>query len=190
MAKSIVIAAFLLAATAGVAAYGQDNNLVAPELSKPAPGHLLDQDYTTSTGETCRGQAFLKRRARRRSIARSSKRTTRSTIAFAKGAEPAGRPPRASADSRLSRYGGGERPRPCMRPRAPEQGSRAALLHGDLRLHRIGDEADFVGLVVQAIELLLRGAAPAHSIFGRSFTLVTASRPGAISSVVPSAWSS
>ena len=52
MAKSIVIAAFLLAATAGVAAYGQDNNLVAPELSKPAPGRLLDQDYTTSTGET------------------------------------------------------------------------------------------------------------------------------------------
>ena len=31
------------------------------------------------------------------------------------------------------------------------------------------------------------GAAPAHSIFGLSFTLVTATRPGAISSVVPSA---
>ena len=52
MAKSMVIAAFLLAATAGGAAYGQDNGLVAPELSKPAPGHLLDQDYQTSTGET------------------------------------------------------------------------------------------------------------------------------------------
>lgn len=56
MAK-LVIAAFLLAATAGVA-YGQNNNgqrgngLVAPELSKPTPGHLLDQDYQTSTGAT------------------------------------------------------------------------------------------------------------------------------------------
>jgi hypothetical protein len=52
MAKSIVIAAFLLAATAGVSAYGQDNGLVAPEISKPAAGHLLDQDYQTSTGAT------------------------------------------------------------------------------------------------------------------------------------------
>jgi hypothetical protein len=52
MAKTIVIAAFLLAATAGVAAYGEDNGLVAPELSKPTPGHLLDQDYQTSTGAT------------------------------------------------------------------------------------------------------------------------------------------
>jgi hypothetical protein len=52
MAKSILIAAFLLAATAGVSAYGQDNTLVAPEISKPTPGHLLDQDYQTSTGAT------------------------------------------------------------------------------------------------------------------------------------------
>jgi hypothetical protein len=52
MAKSIGIAAFLLVATAGVAAYGQDNSLLAPELSKPAPGQLLDQDYLTSTGAT------------------------------------------------------------------------------------------------------------------------------------------
>jgi hypothetical protein len=53
MAKSIVIvAAFLLAATAGCAAYGQDNKLLAPELAKPAPGQLLDKDYLTSTGET------------------------------------------------------------------------------------------------------------------------------------------
>jgi hypothetical protein len=52
MAKSMVIAALFVAATAGVAAYGQDNPLVAPELSKPAPGRLLDQDYLTSTGET------------------------------------------------------------------------------------------------------------------------------------------
>jgi hypothetical protein len=36
-----------------VAAYGQsDGGYVAPELSKPAPGHLLDKDYLTSTGET------------------------------------------------------------------------------------------------------------------------------------------
>jgi hypothetical protein len=53
MAKMTIIAAFLLAATAGVAAYGQDNSgLVAPELSKPAPGHLLDQDYLAPTGAT------------------------------------------------------------------------------------------------------------------------------------------
>ena len=52
MAKSIVIAAFLLAASAGVAAHAQDKSLVAPELSKPAAGQLLDQDYLTSTGET------------------------------------------------------------------------------------------------------------------------------------------
>jgi hypothetical protein len=52
MAKSIVIAAFLLAATADVSVYGQDTTLVAPELSKPAPGRLLDQDYQTSTGAT------------------------------------------------------------------------------------------------------------------------------------------
>ena len=52
MAKSLVIAAFLLAATAGVSAYGQDNGLTAPELSKPAPGRLLDQDYLAPTGAT------------------------------------------------------------------------------------------------------------------------------------------
>jgi len=52
MAKSMVIAAFLLAAAAGVSAYGQDNGLTAPELSKPAAGQLLDQNYLTSTGAT------------------------------------------------------------------------------------------------------------------------------------------
>jgi hypothetical protein len=51
MPRLIVIAA-VLAAAAGVPAYGQDNGLVAPELSKPEPGHLLDQDYQTSTGAT------------------------------------------------------------------------------------------------------------------------------------------
>ena len=90
MAKSTVVAAFLLAATAGVGAYGQDNSLVAPELTKPAPGQLLDQDYLTSTGELSRGQAFLKRRGRRRWIARSGRRIIASTIVFA---TVANRPP-------------------------------------------------------------------------------------------------
>lgn len=51
MPKLIVIAAFVMAA-AGFPAYGQDNQLVAPELSKPAPGRLLDQDYLAPTGAT------------------------------------------------------------------------------------------------------------------------------------------
>ena len=38
---------------AGVAANAQnDGGYVAPELSKPTPGHLLNQDYLTSSGET------------------------------------------------------------------------------------------------------------------------------------------
>jgi hypothetical protein len=52
MAKLIVISTFLFSATVGFGAYGQDNGLVAPELSKPAPGHLLDQDYLAPTGAT------------------------------------------------------------------------------------------------------------------------------------------
>jgi hypothetical protein len=54
MARLIFTAIILTALVASVAAYGQDNGggLVAPELSKPTPGHLLDQDYLTSTGET------------------------------------------------------------------------------------------------------------------------------------------
>ena len=53
MAKLIVIAVFLVAASAGVPAFGQnDNGLVAPEISKPTPGHLANQDYLTSTGAT------------------------------------------------------------------------------------------------------------------------------------------
>jgi hypothetical protein len=51
MPKLMTVAA-LLAASLGAPAYGQDNRLVAPELSKPAPGQLLDQDYLTSTGAT------------------------------------------------------------------------------------------------------------------------------------------
>ena len=55
MTKLKFIAVILLTAPmACVAAYGQDNGggYVAPELSRPALGHLLDQDYLTSTGET------------------------------------------------------------------------------------------------------------------------------------------
>jgi hypothetical protein len=38
---------------AGLAAHAQDNGgLVAPELTKPTPGQLLDQDYLTGTGAT------------------------------------------------------------------------------------------------------------------------------------------
>ena len=55
MRQWIFIAIILLIAPmAVVAAHAQDTNggLVAPEISKPTPGHLLDQDYLTSTGET------------------------------------------------------------------------------------------------------------------------------------------
>jgi hypothetical protein len=54
MAKLTFIAVILAASIASVAAYGQDNGggYVAPEISKPTPGQLLDQDYLTSTGET------------------------------------------------------------------------------------------------------------------------------------------
>jgi len=54
MGKLKFIAVILAASMAAVAAHGQDSGggLVAPELSKPTPGHLLDQDYLTSTGET------------------------------------------------------------------------------------------------------------------------------------------
>jgi hypothetical protein len=52
MPKLTFIAALLVTALAS-AAYGQsDRGLVAPELSKPAPGHLLDQDYLAPTGAT------------------------------------------------------------------------------------------------------------------------------------------
>jgi hypothetical protein len=53
MARFKFIAVILAALTAGVTAYAQnDNGYVAPELSRPTPGHLLDQDYLTSTGQT------------------------------------------------------------------------------------------------------------------------------------------
>ena len=54
MAKLKFIAVILAASIPALAAHGQDNGggLVAPELSKPTAGQLLDQDYLTSTGET------------------------------------------------------------------------------------------------------------------------------------------
>jgi hypothetical protein len=54
MTKLMFIVVILAASMAGVSAYGQDNGggYVAPELSKPVPGQLLDRDYLTSTGET------------------------------------------------------------------------------------------------------------------------------------------
>jgi hypothetical protein len=60
MAKLTFIAVILAASMAAGAAPAQENGngngngngLVAPELAKPTPGQLLDQDYLTSTGET------------------------------------------------------------------------------------------------------------------------------------------
>ncbi|HEX9168892.1 MAG TPA: hypothetical protein VF886_08195 [Roseiarcus sp.] len=54
MTRLKFLAVILTALMASVAAYGQDNGggLVAPEISKPAPGRLLDQNYLTQTGET------------------------------------------------------------------------------------------------------------------------------------------
>ena len=52
MAKSIIVAAFLLAGDRGRCGLWARQQLTAPELAKPAPGQLLDKDYLTSTGET------------------------------------------------------------------------------------------------------------------------------------------
>jgi hypothetical protein len=55
MAKLTFLAVLIALATpmAGLGAHAQDNGgLIAPELSKPSPGHLLDQDYLTGTGAT------------------------------------------------------------------------------------------------------------------------------------------
>jgi hypothetical protein len=55
MAKLTFLAVLtaLAAPIAGLAAHAQDNGgLVAPELTKPTPGQLLNQDYLTGTGAT------------------------------------------------------------------------------------------------------------------------------------------
>ena len=49
----LVLTVVILIVPAAVVANGQsDGGYVAPELSKPAPGQLLDENYLTSTGET------------------------------------------------------------------------------------------------------------------------------------------
>jgi hypothetical protein len=53
MLRSTFIVVSFTALIAGAAANAQsDDGYVAPELGRSAPGHLLDQDYLTSTGET------------------------------------------------------------------------------------------------------------------------------------------
>jgi hypothetical protein len=55
MAKLTFLAVLtaLAAPIAGLAAHAQDNGgLVAPELAKPTPGQLVNQDYLTGTGAT------------------------------------------------------------------------------------------------------------------------------------------
>jgi hypothetical protein len=53
MLRLTLIVITFTALIAGVAANAQsDRGYVAPERSNPTPGHLLDQDYLTSTGET------------------------------------------------------------------------------------------------------------------------------------------
>jgi hypothetical protein len=49
----LLIVIIFIAPMAAVAADGQsDGGYVAPELSRPTPGHLLDKDYLTSSGAT------------------------------------------------------------------------------------------------------------------------------------------
>jgi hypothetical protein len=53
MVKLLLTAIIFSVPLAAVAADGQSGGgYVAPELSKPSPGQLLDKDYLTSTGET------------------------------------------------------------------------------------------------------------------------------------------
>ncbi|HZZ25534.1 MAG TPA: hypothetical protein VFE60_24600 [Roseiarcus sp.] len=53
MVKLLLTAIIFSAPLVTAAADGQsDRGYLAPELMKPAPGRLLDQDYRTSSGET------------------------------------------------------------------------------------------------------------------------------------------
>jgi hypothetical protein len=53
MTKLWLAAVIFIAPLAASAANGQSyGGYVAPELGKPAAGHLLDHDHLTSTGET------------------------------------------------------------------------------------------------------------------------------------------
>jgi hypothetical protein len=84
MVKLLLTAIIFFAPLAAFAANGQsDGGYVAPELSKPAPGHLLDQDYLTSTGETVPRPGVPQSSVIRRSTATCASRTTASTTASA-----------------------------------------------------------------------------------------------------------
>jgi hypothetical protein len=51
--RRLALIVIFTALTAGVGANAQsDGGYVAPELSRPTPGHLVNQDYLTSTGAT------------------------------------------------------------------------------------------------------------------------------------------
>jgi hypothetical protein len=52
--KLIFLSVALATPTVSVAAFAQNDGggYVAPELSKPTPGQLLNEDYLTGTGET------------------------------------------------------------------------------------------------------------------------------------------
>jgi hypothetical protein len=52
MPRLALIVIFTALSAGGAANAQSDSGYVAPELSRPTPGHLLDQDYLTSTGET------------------------------------------------------------------------------------------------------------------------------------------
>jgi hypothetical protein len=54
MIKLVLAAIIFSAPLAAVAAANEqsEGGYLAPELSEPTPGQLLDQDYLTSTGET------------------------------------------------------------------------------------------------------------------------------------------
>jgi hypothetical protein len=49
MARLALIVTIFIAAIARCGQSQSDGGYVAPELSRPTPGHLLDQDYLTST---------------------------------------------------------------------------------------------------------------------------------------------
>lgn len=52
MPRLALIVTFTALVAAGAANAQSDGGNVAPERSRPTPGHLLNQDYLTSTGET------------------------------------------------------------------------------------------------------------------------------------------
>ncbi len=85
LALTALIYTALMAPVGAIAQSGQsgDGELVAPELSKPTPGHLLNQDYLTPTGETVPRPGVSQSSARRPRIACCSSRTTTSTRASA-----------------------------------------------------------------------------------------------------------